>query len=282
MGVTATFDTYLIRPLLQGGTGQVQTAVRGQGIERVVVKIGASAASAWDDATMKTIEIPLGDTPGDGSMCYAAFSQALASEQAVASWFVKLSTGWQAGPVVQGIDLTSKYSGAFPWLKGTIIDLLKQGVIDNPLHLNDNRTFQVRSAFPRDSHALPVMSVQVTAVPTGVQVVGDASSSGLKVGQQVRKVRGYNVTVDMIAWTDQPEEREEIAPWLGSTCLAVIETLPFFGAHEPTFTLNESEDFETLKVPIFLVTGTINFTAFSDLSYPVPTCYGHIQLVQEA
>ena len=27
----ATFDTYLVRPLLQGGTGQIQTAVRGAG-----------------------------------------------------------------------------------------------------------------------------------------------------------------------------------------------------------------------------------------------------------
>lgn len=280
--MSVAFNIYTVRPLLPGGTGQIQTAFVGNDVERMVVKLGASAAASWDDASMKTVEITLGETPGDGSLCIATFTQALAAENVVASWFYKLSTGWESGPVVSGIDLRCKYSAAFPWLKGTIIDLLRQGAVDNPPELPDGRVFQIRSAFPRDSHALPVMSVQVTAMPTGIQFVGDAGDDNSQLyGKTVTQGRGYNVTVDMVAWTDQPEEREILAPWLGGVCLSLMETMPYFGAHDPTFTINESEDFETLKVPIFLVTGTINFSAFSKLSFPMPTNYGRIQLVQE-
>ena len=279
-----SFDTYLVRPLLPGGTGQIQTAIKVSGdvLERVIVKLGATAAAHWNDAAFATVEIPLGITPGDGSMRYASFTQALATDAVVAKWFAKLTTGgWVAGPAVANIDLTSKYSAAFPWLKTTIIDLLRQLALEAPPSLQDGRSLAVRGAFPRDSFGLPAMSVQLTAVPTGIQSIGDADEIPNLAGQTARKARGYNVNVDIISWTDQPEEREIIAPWLGSALTVLADTLPYFGAHEPTFSVNESEDFETLKVPAFLVTGSLNFTAFSDLSYPVPTSYGHLHLVQE-
>lgn len=283
--MSINFGTYLVRPLLPGGTGQIQTAVlvSGDVLKRVVVKLGPAAAASWDDPSMATVDVPLGDTPGDGSMLYASFTKALATNAVVASWFAELATGgWVAGPVVSGIDLTSKYEAVFPWLKPTIIDLLKQAAVDNAPVLQDGRTLAIRSAFPRDSHSLPALSVQVTAVPTGVRLVGDSDTGESQVGKILRKARGYNLNVDLISWTDNPEERDVIAPWLGSALTALVDTLPFFGAHEPTFSVNESEDFETLKVPAFLVTGSLNFTAFSDLSYPVPTSYGHLQLIQEA
>ena len=285
IGVAVSFDTYLVRPLLPGGAGQIQTAIRvsGDTLERVVVKIGLAAAAGWEDATMQTVEIPLGDTPGDGEICYAAFLKAPASEGVVASWFAKLTSGgWIAGPVVTEIDLTSRYAAAFPWMKDTIIDLLKQAAADAPPSLQDGRTLAIRTAFPRDSHAMPCLSVQMTAVPTGFTMIGDSSESGTLTGTAARKVRAYNVNVDIISWTDTPEEREIIAPWLGNACMAAVDTLPFFGAHEPTFSVNESEDFETLQLPAFLVTGSINFTALSNLTFPVPTCFGHLQIVQEA
>lgn len=283
--MSITFGTYLVRPLLPGGTGQIQTSasVSGDTLKRVVVKIGATAASSWDDPAMATVDVPLGDAPGDGSMLYATFTKALASTAAVASWFAELETeGWVSGPVVSGIDLTCKYTAAFPWLKSTIIDLLKQASVDNAPALQDDRQLAIRSAFPRDSHAVPCLSVQVTAVPTGVQLVGDSDMEEPQAGQIARKARGYNITADIISWTDNPEERDVIAPWLGGALMALVDTLPFFGAHEPTVSVNESEDFESLKVPAFLVTGSLNFTAFSDLSFPVPTSYGHLTLKQEA
>lgn len=282
--MSITFDTYLVRPLLLGGTGQVQTAVSvsGDTLKRIVVKLGAAPAPAWDDPTMATVEVPLGLTPGDGSMLYATFTKALATNAVVASWFAELETGgWVAGPVVTGIDLTCKYTAAFPWLKPSVIDLLRQAAVDSAPELQDGRSLSIRSAFPRDSHSLPCLSVQITAVPTGVQLVGDSDEGESQAGKIARKVRGYNITVDIISWTDNPEERDVIAPWLGGALSALVDTLPYFGAHEPTFSINESEDFDSLKVPVFLVTGSVNFTAFSDLTYPVPTSYGHLTLIQE-
>jgi hypothetical protein len=283
--VPVAFDTYLVRPLLTGGSGQIQTAMRvtGDVLERVVVKIGGAPAASVDDPLLVSVEIDLGDNPGDGSLRYATFHKALADADVVASWFAKLTTGgWVAGPIVDSIDLTAKYSSNFPWLKTQIIDLLQQIQEERPPAFRQNRAMTIRGAFPRDSFGLPAMSVQLTTTPSGAQLIGDTDRVGTLTGQPKHWARGFNATVDIIAWTDQPEERDVIAEWLGGALMVLVETLPFFGAAEPTFTINESEDFESLKTPAFLVTGTLNFSVWSDLTSPVPTSYGHLQLVQEA
>jgi hypothetical protein len=283
--VPVTFDTYLVRPLLPGGTGQLQTAVTvtGDVLERVVVKIGLAPAASHDDPLLATVEIPLGDAPGNGDLCYAAFMKAVASDVAVATWFAKLTTGgWVTGPVVDSIDLTPKYTAYFPWLKPKVIDLIQQINDEKPPAFRQGRELTIRGAFPRDGFGLPAMSVQFTAVPTGVQLIGDTDSSGTIVGEVKHWARGFNVTVDLVSWSDQPEERDVIAEWLGGALMVLVETLPFFGASEPTFSINESEDFESLKTPAFLVTGSLNFSVWSDLTSPVLNSYGHLQLVQEA
>lgn len=279
------FSTYLIRPLVLGGAGQIRAAatVSGDTLERIVVKLGLAQSASWDADDSVLVEVPTGDTPGDGGMHATAFHDpGLAHSGIVATFFAKLTTGgWVLGPVVTGIDLEPHYTAAFPWLKTLVISLLKQAYDDAPPKLGDGRELAIRTAFPRDSHSLPALSVQVTAVPTGLQTLGDMDEEGVQVGAPARKMRGYNVNIDLISWTGNPEEREDIAPWLGNACSVLADTLPFFGAHEPTFSVNESEDFDTLKVPAFLVTGSLNFTAWSELSYPVPTSYGHLELIQE-
>jgi hypothetical protein len=279
--VAASFDTYLIRPLLTGGMGYIQAAVSGD-VKRVVAKIGTAPAASWDDPTLSTVEIPLGDTPGDGTMRDIAFSEGPVTDSAVVTFFAETTSGWQLGPIVEGIDLSSHFIANFPWFKPLLIQTLQRLEQTNPPQLQDGRRLAVRGAFPRDTKALPRCSVQISAMPSGISVIGNDEDSGNVIGSKAHKTRGYSISVDVIIWSDQPEERDILASWLADALLVVEDTIAYFGAQEPSSSVSEGEDFETLKAPIFLVTGSVNFTAWSSLSFPVPTSYGHLQLIQEA
>lgn len=282
----ATWQTYLVRPLLPGGAAEVSTAIlvdAGDTLQRAVAKVGVAPATAWDDPAALLVELPLGDTPGDGSEQQVAFYGAAASAAAVVSFFAQTAQGgWIAGPVVQPVDLTAHYDSQFPWIKKLVIGLLQQLVAENPPALPTGRVLDIKGAFPRDTKALPRLTVQLSSCTPSEQVIGDSEASPLLRGQTARRTRGYTVTLDLLAWMPEPEMRDAVGQWLGGACMVLVETLEYFGVQNPTFTLQESEDFEVLGVPTFLVTGSFTGTVWTNLSFPVPTPVGHLELVQEA
>jgi hypothetical protein len=280
-----TWSTYLIRPLLLGGTGQVTLNVEESGdtLQRCIALIGAAPATAWNDPACMAVELNLGDSPGDGSTTKTPFRGVTSSSTAVVSFFSQEATaGWVAGPVVTGVDLSHHYDSLFPWAKQIVVDMLKQIALENPPALADGRLVAVRVAFPRDSAPLPCVSVQMSSASTNHELLGDMDSNPNIVGKTAKRSRGYNITLDLIGWATEPEQREILAPWLASALNLLVPMLEFYGFEMPSFNLQESEDFETLGFPVFLITGSLSCTIWTELSFPVASSFGHLELVQEA
>jgi hypothetical protein len=91
-----------------------------------------------------------------------------------------------------------------------------------------------------------------------------------------KKVRGtnYNMNVSAVAWCSIPEDRDDIAVWLGKAMEVMVEILPEIGCKEPSASMEEAEDFETLNVPLFVANAHLNTSLWSALTTPANHEFG--------
>jgi hypothetical protein len=143
--------------------------------------------------------------------------------------------------------------------------------------LGPSKRLKVSTVFPRDAGVFPVLSVQIDSVDPASESLGRLISGGPDKAE-TKRVRGvnYNISISIVAWCNIPEDRDDIALWLGSAQEILVELLQEFGFLDPSANLSESEDFETLKVPLFLATGRVNTSRWSALTTAAPREYGQL------
>ncbi len=272
----AEWRSYLAEPLPLGGAAKLY-ATFGAGIPlRVVAVIAPAPATAFDDPSGQLYDLV---KKPNGSWSASAFG-ALRGVATI-SWFTfewdkdAQADIWKAGPVVPNVPLDWTYtSQEFPWGKPWVVARLQEVQAQTP-PLGD-RPLTITGAFPRATAALPCLSVQVTSLSPASAVVGDLKNSGVLVGSDRSRTRQYTTTINLIAWAETPEDRDLLAPWLGQAMEVLVDAARFAGIEAPDFSIQESEDYEVAGVPLFLVTATLTFTAWSCQSAPVPTGYGRI------
>ena len=263
----ATWTSYSIYPFPCGGAGRVRVLLP-ETVEAVVALVGVDAALVVGSPTHARVDLVPDST---GLEWHTNFYGAIRSE-AVVSFFVKEAGVWTAGPVVEGVPLVWAFSGMdFPWVKRWVVDRLQEAALELA-PLGSERSIKVSGAFPRDTGGFPIVTVQVDSVAPAGESVGRALSS---VGS-LPTLRGtnYNLNLSVVAWAETPEDRDDMAVWLGNALECLIQTLPGIGCSEPSANLEESEDFQTLDVPVFLVTAHLNTSRWSLMATPNPPEYG--------
>jgi hypothetical protein len=276
--------TYVVSPLAIGGAGSVYVELATTAQPVLAVRCFVGAASTVDpldeSPALARVDLPLGVNP-----LVAAFFGAPKAAAQVASFFVQFGPdpsdpvgipgGWQAGPVVTGINLASSFSGSYPWSPEWVVDRLQDVAAATPPFAS--KPVKITRSFPRDTHAWPSVSVQVdNMTPLPAFVGGVTGSTGPLPAHRHRRGRLYTQTLSVVAWCGNPEERTVLGRWIGMALEVVLDSARFVGWNDPSFTISESEDFSTLDVPAFLVTAQLTATVTSGLSYPVATSYGHL------
>jgi hypothetical protein len=272
MARMVTFLGYSVLPFPCGGAGRVRVVLDSR-VEAVVALVGIKPATAWDDATLPSVPLAW----EEGHEWRGVFFGVSRSPEAYVSIFICQDATWSAGPVINPVPLAWAYLDQdFPWIKRFLVARLQE-IADQGMPLGADRRLKISSAYPRDPGTFPAISVQLDAVQPASESVGRLISGGQDRADRTR-VHGtnYNMNISAIAWCSYPEDRDDIAEWLGSAMEVLTEILPEIGCLEPSASLDESEDFETLKIPLFLATGRINTSRWSALKAPAPCEYGLI------
>lgn len=273
--MAASWVSYLVEPLHLVGAGRIFVRMREDSvgeIEAVRALVGPAAAAGPDDPTCQAVELSI-RTSGcmEGSGVFLG-----APEVAVVSFFHMAGGAWLAGPAIPNVPLAHDYSNvAFPWPKDWIVSEF-QRLADHNNPLGPDRRLRVTGAFPRDPSTWPAITVQVDSIATSQLSVADLLKRGIYPNDGVNRGRCYGITLSAILWAGTPEDRDQIAPWMGGALEILTDIARVLGLQEPTFTLEESEDFETLKVPLFIVTARISGSAWSTRAHRVGTTIGHL------
>jgi hypothetical protein len=205
------------------------------------------------------------------------YAENLPSLLCVCSWFARTSAGWQAGPVLTALALSSSLSGGFNYPKNWIIEMLQR--LEHDSHpLGAGVTMPIRSAYPRDNFPAPCVSVNFEASTAGTQFLGDVSRLITPTRREEQK--GWDVQIDLILWTFSVEKRDQLAPWFNEACHVVEHFCAQKGIHEPKSNINEGEDFSFSKaeVPLFYSAVTITGSMFSWLEVPIRNPIGHFSV----
>lgn len=253
------WTTRTIDPLPIGGAARFQAKI--DGATSVLVVVGTSTVLNPDSLPLDSVALPLqSGTRGWAGTIWGAHAATKVS------WFAKTGSGpWTVGPV-DAITLPFNYEAEFPLPVGWIVDRISDYAIGcPPLH---SREFAISQAYPRDTAGWPMASVQVDDISTSSQVIHNLLN-GRMVGGKRQVGSAYNVTFSVVCWCATPEDRRAITPWLAGALEALRHcALVHPDLYEPSFTLSESEDFQTLGVPAFLATARFSTTVWSSLLIP--------------
>ena len=253
-----TWRSYSVLPFRLGGAGRVRVVLDGSA-EEVVALVGSTAAASASSVGYLRVDLAL----GRDQVWRSNFYGAVKSTEAVVSLFVKVAGVWEAGPVIDPVPLVWAYGPAdFPWIKRWVVDRLQDlGAQLQPL--GAEHPVKVSGAFPKDTGAFPIVTVQVDTVAPGGESIGRILER-LEDGSILRGTL-YNLSISIVGWGPTPEDRDDLAVWLGQSLEVLVELLPGVGCSEPSISLEESEDFQTLDVPAFLVTARLNTSRWSVL-----------------
>jgi hypothetical protein len=182
------------------------------------------------------------------------------------AWFARSGATWVAGPV-DDIALPFTLSVKFPVPLDWMVDRLQDYALACPPIAS--KTFTVSRSYPRNVSGWPMASVQLDDVSQDERVVNDSLDAS--------KGARYGLTYSITCWCATPEERRAITPWLAGAMEALRLCAKFHpDIYDPSISLSESEDFQTLEIPAFLVTGRFSTTGFSCLVVTDSTTYGRV------
>lgn len=269
-----TWNSYLTTPLAIGGAATFYGQV-GPNVEavRVIIGSGAAPSAEVDDPSFSVNDLSLSSGAWRGTAWGMSRVGGL-----TASWFAKVPDDggiWVEGPVVEMVDLTPDWATGLAWFPDWVTDRLQEMADTNPPFLSKSIT--IRRSFPRDVVGWPTVSVQLDSLAPSAQVIGDfLGASGAVVGSSKEKGRILAMTVSIVGWSATPEDRSRLGVWLGGAVGLLADMGRYAGLIEPSWSMEESEDFDTLQIPAFLVSARINAQVRVNLSTTVRSGVGRV------
>ena len=261
------FLGYSVAPFPSGGAGRVRVVVDAP-VDGAIALVGLAPAAAWNDPTLLSLPLAI----FDGNDWRGVFFGAAPSPESTVSIFVSQGGVWTAGPIITSVPLCWGYLAVdFPWIKRFLVDRIQE-IGDQLMPLGASNRLKVSAVYPRDPGVFPVVSVQIDSVSPASESVGRIIGS-LPDGTKTRGTN-YNMSISTVAWCDNPEDRDDIATWLGTAMEVLVAILPEIGCIEPSASLEEAEDFGTLDVPVFMATARLNTSRWSALVTPKSREYG--------
>ncbi len=207
------------------------------------------------------------------------FQQDLPAGLCHVAFFAKTSgAGWVAGPTMQ-VDFSSAWTAQVDYVKPWVTSTLQRLVSENPPPgLALGASLDVRSSHPKDSIPIPCLSVGFEASPFDVPLLGDSAGASGPNGSILRT--GWHVTITIIMWTAQPEDRDVLAPWLMGAMKVLARLAPFNGLETPTYHISEAEDFSgsLYQEPLFNSVCTLTGTTWARLDVPDHNFTGHLTI----
>ncbi|MBI3131492.1 MAG: hypothetical protein HYZ13_09215 [Acidobacteria bacterium] len=264
------WPTTLLRPLALGGAGHLTAVVRGAEVSRVIAKVGSVAALAWDDPSALTVELERKGRDRWGGSFFGGPRGNVA-----VSWFAHLAGAWETGPVVLGASLAPSFEVQFPWLKAWLVDRLKDVAAFRP-PFPGGKELGITVAFPRSLQALPALNVQIDGIAPSLSLAGDRIGRDACLGGTQELGRLYAMNASLVGWCLAPEERDRLTRWLVEAMEVILDAARFTEFLEPACSFEESEDFNTLEVPVFLVTARFSASALAVFRSPVLSESGHL------
>lgn len=270
------WPTHLLDPLPIGGAGRCSAHVysdSGGVVEAVAAVLapapGSTPSSPPLDGAVLQLNPPLG-----GGLWLGTFWDAHGCTSC--SWFAKVGGVWVPGPV-DACALPFVLDSDLPLPLKWVVSRVRDFAAGRPPFAG--KDFVISGSYPRDVSAWPMASCQVDDISLVGQVTRNLlASTGSMVGSDTSVFgSAYNVTVSITCWCATPEDRTVLTSWLACALEAVrLCAASFDDFATPTFSLSESEDFETLGIPAFLAVGRITGTVWSRVSAPVSQTSGRV------
>ena len=263
-----------LTPLAIGGAGTVEVQLSTP-VQAIIAFIGPVAATAYNDPNPDLVRVsfplpnwtspPWGDEP-TGGMTQAAFFGAPMATGIVVTVFTETGGVWDSGVAVSGYDLQPFFSWTFPWDADWVVGRIQD--VATTLQPLPGKTVRVTRAFPRDTHAWPAINVQVDLLTPVAPMVGDMLGTTMSGNFETSQTRGklYSLQLSITGWCATPEERSALGAWMGGAMEVVLDAARAIGWADPTVSFRESEDFETLQVPAFLVSANLSVSVLSTLT----------------
>lgn len=271
--MAAQWDTYFLEPLAFGGaaflTAHVEDASSLAPADGVRAFLGPVAAVSASDPNTALISVDLSLQPSGGWSAHVWGAPRVAGQ--VLSWFTSFGGVWQAGPAVSGVDLTTQGTSDFPWVLDWVVDRLQEMAADLPMP--GTKALQIRRSYPRDTTGWPMLSIQLDSLTPSTMLLSE--SEGV-IGGALNEGRVYSASFSLVGWTDKPEDRSRVGQWLVEALEILLDLAPHAGISEPSFTLEESEDFESVGVPAFIVNARFTCLLESRRTVPVRSGFGVI------
>jgi hypothetical protein len=269
------WNSYAVRPLGFGGMALFcawvlpASSLPADAILEVLAKVGPTEAATPADLGSAAVSVPLGKNA-------EAWEKGLSSGPCVVSWFARTAAGWQKGPAVAA-DLSPTWTSEFAYVKPWVIETLQQ-LEGETLPLGADEHVSIRGAYPRDTFPPPCISVSFEAAPQGQKLIGDHAKTLSPTRVQERQP--WNVTISMVLWSLTPEERDLLAPWFLQSMQALSYLAPYNNLAEPSFNINESEDFSgaLMEKPLFMITCSLSGIMWSSLNLPTRNFQGHLTI----
>ncbi len=279
--MAATWNTFLLVPLAIGGAAKLTAwVVPPQGAEVVGVRALVGAAPAVDESDPDLAQVNL--APGRDPDFEAVGWTLPAADAQVVSWFVNLSPGgWQAGPVVTGVDLRKSFTTDINDTLVWFIERLRGLEVVSPLPTPNGRRFEFVNAYPRNVNGLPLGSVLVNSItPTPGPLDDLLWSDGQDVGDLGVYGRMHHVQLSCRAWFATPEDRIRGFDWLVQHIPLIAHVAPLAGLHEPTWRAHQEEDFESYGEPTFIAEATFEADVLCTFSSSIRTGFGQVTVAQ--
>jgi hypothetical protein len=265
-----------LTPLPIGGAGIVTVQVVPGTLQAITAFIGPVAAVSATDTNPALVQINLDvpsygypgpqDLPSNGPQTQQAFWGAPMTTGIVLTVFGQNTSGvWDSGVAITGYSLVPFFSTIFPWDADWVVNRLQD--VASTIQPIVGKTIRVTRSFPRDTHGWPALNVQVDNLSPMGTFIGDMGAA-VQTGAfstSFTKVRLWTLNLSITGWCATPEERSALGAWLGGAMEVVLDASRGLGWEDPAVSLRESEDFETLGVPAFLVTANLTVTVQSAL-----------------
>jgi hypothetical protein len=124
-----------------------------------------------------------------------------------------------------------------------------------------------------------MLTVQVDQISPSGSLLGESEGAPIPtVGSLLAEGRVFSLGLSLVGWASTPEDRSLITPWLVEALTPLLDVAAYAGMSEPSFSVSESEDFETVGVPAFISTASWNCQIESRWARALRSGYGSISL----